>query len=61
MSNQYGTYNYSIPLSLPQSRGRTPDLNLAYSSSVSNGIFGMVFDINIDKVSIKTNKEIKKI
>ena len=58
VSNQYGTYTYNIPVPLSKARGFEPNLALSYRSSVTNGLFGVGFDLGISKISIKTNKNL---
>lgn len=36
-----GSFNYSVPIELPSARGPVPQLQLAYDSSIGNGLLGV--------------------
>lgn len=52
-----GTGNLSIPLELPPGRnGRTPDLNLTYSTGSANGPFGLGWNLGPEPIRRKTTR-----
>lgn len=50
-----GASSFNIPIPIPSSRGLTPSIYVAYSSTSGNGLLGMGFHLNEDAISVKSS------
>lgn len=56
-----GTSSFSIPLPLsPNRNGFTPQLSLSYNSGVSNGLFGIGWDLDLPAIQRRTDKKLPR-
>lgn len=51
-----GSLNISLPLEITACRDFTPELELAYTSSVGNGVWGMGVELNLPSIVRRTNQ-----
>lgn len=55
-----GGGSFAVPFPLPDARGFSPSINLAYNSGSGNGLFGLGFSVSFDSVVRKTSNGIPR-